>query len=623
MWFLLQPPGSAEVKEENCDLEHYSTRFSGKYGQTPEKQSRRRAIGLSAIFFIMLLAIRAETLINDILGKRPLEGHFTDSGRGFCPWRQSVTTMDDTVTELKTPDSIKVSKVTGDHPALVVALEPGKANGAVVTQETLQSILREYGAEQWFLDEEQVRRLQAARPSSGGAKSYRIAELKDAQVQVQISDDRKQAKITIVHPYGGESVSVEKVREALNNAHVVHGIIEAKIPELVAFGACKEVLIAEATPPTLGTEAGFEQLVQESDHKGRPQLKEHGNVDHHDLGLYVSTVKGTPLLRRIPPIPGNPGIGVDSSPIPPKSCREQNLVAGPGTAISPDDPNLLIAAVDGQPIFHENSAKVVGKLELDGVGYHTGDIRFDGSVHIAGPIQPGFKVHAGGDIVALDTVDASNLTAGGSIQLRCGVIGRGRSQISAKGNIRAKFLNECFVICSGNLEIEDLIANCTVVCEGKVEVGHRGGKGQIYGGKVLATKGIRAQILGAITERETFIEISPSPKLTAREREIKNEIKDIKTKFNDLALSLTYLKNSTTRQKDPRLGRLMKDYQALKTRLEALQEELAEITPKLQVHSEAKITASRAHPGVTVSISRLRKVIDSPVDFFVFEPPKE
>lgn len=243
--------------------------------------------------------------------------------------------MDNVVTELITPDYIKISKVMGDHPALIVTLEPGKANGAVFTQETLQSILKEYAAEEWFLDEEQVRRLQAARPSTTGPKSYRIAEPKDAQVKVELSDDHKQAKITVVRPYGGKSVTVEMVREALEKAHVVHGIIEARLPELVAFGACKEVLIAEATPPTLGTEARFEQLIKESDHKGRPQLKEHGKVDHHDLGLFVSTVKGTPLLRRFPPVPGNPGIGVDGSPIPPRSCRERNLVAGPGTAISP------------------------------------------------------------------------------------------------------------------------------------------------------------------------------------------------------------------------------------------------------------------------------------------------
>lgn len=553
----------------------------------------------------------------------PIWGHFAVWTGTFRPWRQSVAMMDNPASEVRTPERLKVSKITGDHPALIVTLEPGKANGAVFTQEALQSILRENSAEDWFLVEEQIRRLQAARPSTAGAKSYRIAEVKDAEAHVQITDDRKQAKITIVRPYGGEPVTVEKVREALEKAQVVHGILEARIPELVAFGACKEVLIAEGTPPTSGTEARFEPLIKESDHKGRPQLKEHGKVDHHDLGLFVSTIKGTPLLRRIPPVPGNPGIGVDGSPIPPKSCRERNLVAGPGTAISPEDPNLLIAAVDGQPILSEGTAKVVGKLELDGVGYHTGDIRFDGSVHIAGPIHPGFKVHAGGDIVALDTVDASNLTAGGSIQLRCGVIGRGRSQISAKGNMKARFLNECSVICGGNLEVEDLIANCTIVCEGKVEVGSRGGKGQVYGGKVLATKGIRAQILGAITERETFIEISPSPRLAAREREIKNEIKEIKTRFNDLALSLTYLKNSTARQKDPRMGKLVKNFQTLKARLEELQEELAEISPKLQVHSEAKITASRAHPGVTLSVGKWKQAIDSPTDCVVFEQPKE
>jgi len=525
--------------------------------------------------------------------------------------------------ELGIPDYIKVSKIVGESSALVVTVEPGKAEGYVLTDEALQIVLRENGAQDWYLNQEQVRHLRAVKSPPSAAKSFRIAEPRDAEVRVRVSNDRKQAKITIVHPFGGAAVSAEKVFEVLKTAGVTHGILEWEIPRLVESGACENVLIAEATPPNPGTDAVIEQLIHDSDHKGRPREGEHGKVDHHDLELFVSVAKGTPLLRRIPPTPGTPGIAVDGSPIPPKNGKERNLSPGPGIVLSPEDPNLLIAAVDGQPIFSDTSAKIVGRLDVDGVDYHTGDIRFDGSVHVAGPISPGFKVFAGGNIVALDTVDASNLTAGGSIQLRCGVIGRGRCQIQAKGSVKAKFLNECFVSCGGNLEVEDLIANCTVVCEGKIEVGQHGGKGQIYGGKAVATKEIRAKILGAVTERETFLEISPSPSLTAQERKIKKGLREIASKYNEIGLSLTYLKNSSRRQNDPRIGRLAREFQELKLKKSFLEDELVEIALKLQVHAGVKITASHVYPGVTVSIGKCREQIDMPRESFVFEPPKE
>ncbi len=531
--------------------------------------------------------------------------------------------MGDMADEFGVPANIKISMDTGANPALFLTIEPRGRPGDILTLKKLEGVLEANGATDWFIDKEQIRLIREEQLSLTSPKTYRIAERRDAQVQARMSNDRKEARITVLPAYGGEPVSREKILAALKSAGVAYGILETKIPDLVARGSCEDELIAEAAPPMPGTDVLFERLFNESEHKGRPKVEEGGRVDLHDLGLFVSVAKGTPLLRRIPPTPGMPGVAVDGDLIPPRKPRDQNLNPGTGTEISREDPNILIAAAGGLPVITDNSVKIVSKLELDGLDYETGNVEFVGSLLIRGSIQPGFNAKAGGDVVVVDTVDASNLTAAGSIQLRCGVFGRGRSQISAQGDIKARFLSDCTVYCGGNLEVDDLIANCTVVCEGVVEVGQRWGKGQIYGGRVIATRGIRAKILGSVMEMNTVIEISPSPTLASRERTVISEIADLEHKAGELGRSFAYLQCSATNRKDPRLERFAKEYQDVRAMLESLKVELADLSAKLQVGFDARISASQVFPGVTVSIGKKREVITAPLEFFVFEPTPE
>jgi len=532
--------------------------------------------------------------------------------------------MDNTAGKLDLPRNIKASVAAGDSPALILLVEPGGAQGDVLTLRGIEQILKANGAENWLLDQEQIRLLQQEQRKLTAPKSYRIAERRDAQVEIHISRDRREAKITIFPARGGEPVSQESISEALKYAGVTCGVIEQRIPELIEKGTCEEVLIAEGTLPTVGTDVQFERLFKESDHKGQPKVNRDGNVDLHDLGLFISVLKGTRLLRRIPPTPGTPGVGVDGSPIPPKRPRDLPLLAGTGAALSPEDPNVLIAVDDGLPIFQENSVRILSKLELQDLDYKTGSVEFVGSISIRGTVQPGFRVKAGGDIVVGETLDTADLTAGGSIHLRAGVFGRGRSHISAKGNIKARFLSECTVYCGGSLQVDDLIANCKVICEGAVEVGPKWGKGQVYGGRILATKGVRARILGSVVDTNTLIQVSPSPVLADRERIVAKEIEDLEHKADQLGRSLLYLQSSQSHGRDSRAHCVEAEYQSIRVRLDELRIELAELSARLQVRLDAKITASQVYPGVTIAMAgRKTELITSPMQFLVFEPGAE
>jgi hypothetical protein len=527
------------------------------------------------------------------------------------------------MSEFIPPKGIKVSMVSGESPALLLTVDPGASSGDALTVDCLRGILAEYGAEGWLIDHEQVRLLKTERSSLKASKCYRVAERRDAQVLITFSEDHREARMTILLPHGGTPASAERILAELKKAGVNFGVFESKIPELAALGSCENVLIARANPPMPGTDVAFEPLVKESEHKGHPGIGADGSVDLHDLGLFISIAKGTPLLKRIPPTPGIPGVGLDGGLIPPPKPRDRALMPGAGAVISSEDPNILIAGADGLPVVVDNTARVISRLDLDGLDYQTGNVEFVGSMLIRGPIQPGFRAKAGGDIVANDTVDASELTAGGSIQLSCGVFGRGRSYLSAKGNIKARFLSDCTVYCGGNLEVEDLIANCTIICEGVVEAGQRWGKGQIYGGKIRATRGIRARILGSVMEVSTLIEVTSSPSLAARERILVAEIESLQHRADELGRSLAYLHHAADGRADPRTEPMAHEHRSVLERLEALKEELEHLTARLRVPCDAKISADRIYPGVTIAIGIKRELITEAMDQFVCRPIPE
>jgi len=505
----------------------------------------------------------------------------------------------------------------GEKPAFVLMMEPHVYTQAATrgrplfSIEDLRQFLRDRGIDQWFVLEDEIQRfLKDQLDDFSVSVGYRIAEQRDCEIRVQIAD-RLSASISTVLPYGGRPVTPEGVLKSLALAGVTFGILESKIRELPLDVPCENVLVANGIPATPGQDARFERLFEESKTKGSPQEQKNGKVDYHELGMCASVKKGTPLLRKIPATAGVPGTGVDGLPVAPKPGKDAELMPGVGTEISAEDPNLLLASLNGQPVFLRETAKVVDKLEVPCVNFETGNINFDGSVYVRGPILPGFKVKAGGDIVAFEEVDGLELIAGGSVVLKGGIFGKHHSQITAHGNVKAKFLNDCVIHCGGDLIVEDLIAGCTVVCEGTLKAGQEGGRGQVYGGHIIATKGVRAKILGCVTEVSTTIEVSTSPKLRSRHQELLKEIKLAENKLGDLQKTLNYLKRQPNHRQDPRLDKITEAIFLMTEQIEEFRAEAAQLTERIDTGVLGGIAANEAHAGVVMRIGGHKREIMS------------
>jgi uncharacterized protein len=508
------------------------------------------------------------------------------------------------------PGFVKILHHAGENATLVVMVEPHVYDGATLTQNDIPAIIKEHNAENWYLAQQQIDLLLAEQHNLKEAKGYTIAEQRDCRIEVHTDPDKMKAWVTIHPAAGGKQLDQPYLLSHLTEADVVCGIKEDVVAELVAASQCENVLIAEGTSPQLGEDARLEMLIKDSDQKGRPHERQDGTVDYYELGLFNSVQKGTPLLRKYPATPGIAGTGVDGSPIPAQGGKDIPISLGAGTGFSEEDPNLIVATIPGQPQYGRNAVKVIGKLELGEVNFETGNIDFDGSVMVRGPVNEGFKVKAGADLHISDTVEGAELTAGGNLELRGGVFGKKHGRLTAKGHIRARFLDSCVVQCEGDLEVEDLMANCQVSCGGTIHLGKKGGRGQAYGGKLSAIKGVTGKTLGSASEVETLVEISPSPAIMVRQQELEVEITRTEKSLENLERSLSYLRRNATAS-EPRVKSYVENCALTNQKLQELRSEFATLTERINAYAQGQIRVQQAFPGVTLQIGKRKKVITS------------
>lgn len=339
--------------------------------------------------------------------------------------------------------------------------------------------------------------------STAPVVSLRIGEQRSAQLTLRLSDDKMDAEAMVEAPYGGTSLVTEQVLNQLRNSGIINGIRRRAIEAIVAHskeappGAPLSVVIAKGKLAVDGTDTSFKKLVEDARMRLlKPQLKDKHRVDLRDFGSMVLVKEGTPVLERIPFTTGIAGFTVTGEVLNAKDGQDKNLKPGTGTDIDLNNPNLLIATVDGLPSFIDNSASVDDTLTLKGVDVSTGHVDYDGSIIIDGNVTPGMRVTATGDITVNGYVDSAVLRAKGNITVTKGVIGRQTEADSAEtinvaehttriisdATIWVAYCQYATLSALHGVFIERQLTHCKIVSAGKT---HVGGEGKAAGGKVI------------------------------------------------------------------------------------------------------------------------------------------
>lgn len=484
-------------------------------------------------------------------------------------------------------------------------------NNKPLTALDLRDILEKQSFVDYYVNEDAIEELLKASRFPNREVSFTIAQKKDSQLIVEVEPDKKQAYLTITQSYGGMKPTSESILGVLKSHGVVYGILPEVIEKAVSEGKLERTIIAKFLPPIHGDDAKFEPLVEDSQDKGRPKILEDGTADFHDLSIVTTVNIGDPLMIKIPHTEGEPGINVCGEKIPQKVGKDKTFGIGKGSEVSKNNPNLLIATESGQPKIRSNYVSVEPIFHIKSIDYSSGNINFPGTVIVKNGIQSNFVVKTSGDLYVSGTVEGAIINSNGNILLRSGIVGNKQAKIKAHGNIQARFIESSIVESDSSIYVSDMIMHSDVIAFDKVEVGGKGGRGQIVGGTTKARSLVKARILGGPGSGHTDIEVGIDPFLQRKLDKIQKKLEKYKTKLDDIIKSTIYAKvNKKDFVKELELVR-----EQLLLKIHDLSEKELILKKRLEKPTHGKIIVSeKIYAGVNMRIGNHKKTftIDSP-----------
>jgi len=350
--------------------------------------------------------------------------------------------------------------------------------------------------------------LMAVRQHSGVPVTIGEARLQDRSHdwEIQVSPNRMAAylvpRAAMNEPVPTPvAIGEEALRKAVNEAGVVHGLLEDTFATFRPSDAAKHIIpVARGDRPVPGVDARIE-FTFHNQQALAPIMREDGSVDHH-AAASRSVEAGTILAVRHPLKQGTPGTDVlgHTIPVPPPIDHPLTAVAGAGTRI---DGETLVADRSGGPVVNGAKVDVLLVYEVKGdVDYSVGNIQFSGDVIIGGDVYPGFSIHAEGSVTVRGVVDRATIEAGHDIVAR-GIVGDGRGLITAGGNMSVGYAHQANIAVGGCLTVNREIVGCTVFAD-KVQTSP---SGRIVGGDITAREEISTAVVGSLQEVPTLLTI--------------------------------------------------------------------------------------------------------------------
>jgi len=330
-------------------------------------------------------------------------------------------------------------------------------------------------------------------------------------VSVEIAEDRMSASITVKPPKKGAAPpTADEALEELARAGVVFGIDRRRIERLLEgreYGTAARV--AEGVAPETGR--GSRIRWHFNINRGKPYLEmDFGRINLRELNFIENRRAGDLLAELEAPTPAVDGRRVTGEPIPAeRDSEDEKLAAGANTRLS-EDRRELFAACDGNVRLADGRVLVEPVVTVKSVDYGTGNIGFEGSVVIEGGIADGFVVEAGGDIQVGSGVGKATLKAGGNILLKTGINGNGEGGIECGGDLYAKYLESCTVLCRGNVFVEEAVMHSQLTAVGHCVLNGR--RSEVLASDLIVGGSFWCKKLGNFNEAPTRIAVGAEPR---------------------------------------------------------------------------------------------------------------
>lgn len=442
--------------------------------------------------------------------------------------------------------------------------------------------------------------------------ALRIAECVDAALSLTVASDRMSARLDISPAQGGAALTRDEVLAALAEKGVTRGILHEAIDLAIADGAAHGMIVARGRAPVAGANGRFESLVPNVRDRV-PRVDETGHTDYRDLGDILVVHPGDALMIRHHATEGMAGMTLFGDPVPASAGEEMPYAPNlTGVAFAADNPDMLVAAIVGQPVQVAGGMIVEPVYSVDAVSMASGNISFEGSVKVRGDVSAGMSVQAAGDIEIGGVAEPCILEAGGDITIKGGAMGGAGRKDGADYHIRcggafsAGYAQQARIEAGDSIFIDDMAMQCELAATNHVQVGNNK-RGHIVGGRIQAMLSITAKVLGSPNRVATHLEIGVHPEARKQAQELARNRDGKENRLLELSKLLAFAAANPGRVNPEMVERARATAASMSAEIQSLRDEEEIIARKIELSQDARATAGQAmYEGVIVYMGTQR-----------------
>ncbi|MBQ9140557.1 MAG: DUF342 domain-containing protein [Lachnospiraceae bacterium] len=427
------------------------------------------------------------------------------------------------------------------------------------------------------------------------------SQIKAEDLMFEFTANDMEVYVTVLNK--DKVITREKLLEILEQNYICKGIQEDVIDRIVSGREGKRaVLIAKGEIPRKG-EDGWYEFFFRTDLKRKPKILEDGSADYHNIDWFEMVKEGQKLAYYHAALEGTDGYNVRGQIIKARKGIEQRILTGAGFRID-EDKKTYFAVVDGMITLEETEMRISNHMMLDEVTTATGDVHFDGSIHIMGDVKSGALVQASGDIVIDGNVEAARIESGGSVVLKKGMNSSGHGLIQAGKDVVSRFFESAKVEAKGNIEVDKSL-NSQLYADGFITSTRA-----IAGGISQSGSGFRLGNVGNQAGLHTVLKLMVDSRVWEENRMIKSAIADVKNELQMLNKSYDEFKAKFPPEVRNAMEIFAKIEKAVYTKnkqLEQLKQVEEETEKKLRKVRDAKVIVSKqAFEGTVVELDGCR-----------------
>ncbi len=434
--------------------------------------------------------------------------------------------------------------------------------------------------------------------------------------QIIVDEDSMKAIVRFVPPsQGGNRMTLDDFLKDMKYRNITFGIRQENLRRHFETEGlfCTDIVFAEGEEPVQGQDARIEYCFN-TDARRRPTMREDGSVDYFQMTTINQCKKGDLLARIIPEEPGIPGHDIFGNEIKPREVRRESLKFGRNIELS-EDKLMITSLVDGHVSLVDDKVFVNDVYEIKEVNVASGNISYEGSVHIEGNVAENFEVKAGGNVFVDGLVEGARIIAGGNIIIAKGMNGMQKGFLKATGDVVVKFLENTRVVSGGNIEAEAIMHSR--VSAGR-EVHVDGRKGVIVGGYVQAGVKITAKTIGAGMGASTILEVGVNPLIKTQYSRMQKAMEDHTKTVKNAEVILNNFKDKIGRGVQYNEGQLKymrtvaKLVEEKGAELAQMQQRMERFRAMMEIQKLAEIMVNNEiHPGTTIIIGDASRTIQT------------